>query len=106
MRYVSKPEEFENTEFVRRGEIEKKQREKQRAKEQVTALFALIQMIAEAIRDAGETGIPSGHLYAMMVHKVPLATYQYALGILKDAGAVTEQFHLLRWTGQCNIPTI
>lgn len=106
MRYISKPEQFENTEFIRRGEIEKKQRDQQRAKEQVAALLALIQMIAEAVRDAGDTGIPSGHLYAMMVHKVPLQSYQYALGILKDAGAVTEQFHLLRWTGQCNIPTI
>ena len=77
-----------------------------RAKEQVVALLALIQTIAEAVLDAGDAGIPSGHLYAMMVHKVPLATYQYALGILKDAGAVTEQFHLLHWTGQCNVPTI
>ncbi len=106
MRYVSKPEQFENTEFVRRGEIEKKQRQMGRAKEQVAALLALIQMIAEAIRDAGEAGIPSGHLYAMMVHKVPLSTYQYVIGILKDAGAVTEQFHLLCWTGKCPIPTI
>ena len=73
---------------------------------QVAALLALLQVLAEAIRDAKDAGIPSGHLYAMMVHKVPLATYQYAIGILKNAGAVTEQFHLLRWTGKCNIPTL
>ena len=79
---------------------------RKRAAKQVTALLGLVQIIAEAIRDAGDAGIPSGHLYAMMVHKVPLTTYQYALGILKDAGAVTEQFHVLRWTGKCPIPTI
>lgn len=106
MRYVSKPEQWEDTEFVRRGELEKKQRDKERAKEQVAVMLKLIGIVADAIREAGNAGIPSGHLYAMMVHKVPLQTYQYAIGILKDAGAVTEEFHLLRWTGQCTIPTL
>lgn len=106
MRYISKPEQWEDTEFVRRGELEKKQRDKQRATEQVAVMLKLIGIVADAIREAGDKGIPSGHLYAMMVHKVPLQTYQYAIGILKDAGAVTEEFHLLRWTGQCTIPTL
>lgn len=73
---------------------------------QVAAMLGLIQIVADAIQEAGPHGIPSGHLYAMMMHKLSLQTYEYAIGILKDAGAVTEQFHLLRWTGKCTVPTI
>jgi hypothetical protein len=74
--------------------------------QQVAAILRLIQSIADAIQEAGDRGIPSGHLYAMLMHKVSLQTYEYAIGILKDAGAVTEQFHLLRWTGKHTLPTI
>jgi hypothetical protein len=98
MRYVSKPEAFENTEFVRRGEIEKKQKEAARVQGQFKAMLSFAKIIEECIKDAGEAGIPSGHLYAAMMHKVGLETYQYAIGILKDAGVITEQNHLLRWT--------
>ena len=105
MRYISKPEQWEDTEFVRRGELEKKQRDKQRATEQVAVMLKLIGIVADAIREAGDKGIPSGHLYAMMVHKVPLQTYQYAIGI---SGTLRDRrvSPLLRWTGQCTIPTL
>jgi hypothetical protein len=73
---------------------------------QCTAMLTLIQLIADSIQEAGPSGIPSGHLYAMMMHKVTLETYNYAIGILKESGAVTEQFHQLRWTGKRTIPTI
>lgn len=72
----------------------------------VTAMLNFIRLVGEAIYEAGPAGIPSGHLYAMLVGKVSLDTYQYAIGILKDAGVVTEQSHLLRWTGQTRIPTL
>lgn len=67
---------------------------------QVAAMFNLIGIVADAIQEAGNRGIPSGHLYAMMMHKIDIHTYTFAIGILKDAGAVTEEFHLLRWTGK------
>lgn len=83
-----------------------KQCDKQRAAEQAAAMLKLIGIVADAIQEAGNRGIPSGHLYAMMMHKIDIHTYTYAIGILKDAGAVTEQFCLLRWTGKCTLPTI
>jgi len=69
-------------------------------------MLGLIQIIADTIQEAGDRGIPSGHLYAMMMHKISLETYHYAIGILKDSGAVSEAFDLLRWTGKRTIPAI
>jgi len=78
------------------------------AKEQkkCTTILRFIQIIVDTIQDAGPHGIQSGHLYAAMMHTVDLQTYTYAIDILKESGAVTEQFHLLRWTGKRTIPTI
>ena len=73
---------------------------------QCTAMLTLIQLIADTLQEAGTRGIPSGHLYAMMMHTIDLQTYTYAIDILKESGAVTEQFHLLRWTGKRTIPTL
>lgn len=74
--------------------------------QQFTAMLEFIRMIGDAIYEAGPAGIPSGHLYAMLVGKVSLDMYHYAIGILKDAGVVTEQSHRLRWTGQVKSPIL
>ncbi|HPC65305.1 MAG TPA: hypothetical protein P5175_06330 [Anaerohalosphaeraceae bacterium] len=102
MRYQSKTEQWENSEFIRRGEIEKKER----VKNQAAAMLRFIQIVADAIQEAGSHGIPSGHLYAVMMHKIDLRTYTYAIDILKESGAVTEQFHRLFWSGKRTIPTL
>jgi len=95
MRYQSKTEQ---------GEIEKKEQ----VKNQVAAMLMLrfIKIVADAIQEAGSHGIPSGHLYAVMMHKIDLRTYTYAIDILKESGAVTEQFHRLFWSGKRTIPTL
>lgn len=57
-----------------------------------------LQALAEIIRHHHE--IPSGHLYAKLMAKVTLEDYNRMIGILKNAGLVTETpAHLLRWNG-------
>jgi hypothetical protein len=77
-----------------------------KTEQHLAAMATFIKIIAEAIYEAGPTGIPSGHLYAAMVGRASIDTYQFAVGILKDAGAITEQFHLLRWSGRVDIQNL
>jgi hypothetical protein len=56
----------------------------------------LIQAIDEAVEVAGPDGIPSGHLYAiLMAGGVTLPAYDAALGVLKDSGRIQETGYLL-----------
>jgi len=99
MGFKTKTEIWEDTEFVRRGQIEAKQK-------QFKALIEITKIVGEFIEAAGTNGIPSGHLYAMLMGRMNIDTYNYIFGILKDAGVVTEQNHLLWWIGKITIPTI
>lgn len=63
----------------------------------VAAAFTATVAIAEAIRELGE--VPSGHLYAQLMTRMDLRTYQRIIETLKGAGLVSETAHLLRWTG-------
>jgi len=91
MGFKSKTEQWEDTEFIRRGQIEAQ-------KKQVVAILLFAKIVEEAVKDAGPNGIPSGHLYAAMMGRMNIDTYNYTIGLLKEAGAITEQNHLLRWT--------
>jgi hypothetical protein len=66
-------------------------------KDQRTAVVELIAAVAEVIRTAGE--IPSGHLYAAMMGKVDIHTYNAILSTLKGSKLVVEKNHLLTWVG-------
>jgi len=59
-----------------------------------TALI-LVTVIYEAIKEAGSEGIPSGHLYSMIMDKVSLEIYQEIISVLKDVGKITDSHHLL-----------
>jgi uncharacterized protein YutE (UPF0331/DUF86 family) len=50
----------------------------------------------EAIEGFGDEGVPSGCLYAIAMETMPLQTYQSLIGILKEAGLITESNHILR----------
>lgn len=65
--------------------------------EQRRAAIELVQTVAEVIRTAEE--IPSGELYAQMMGKIDLRTYERMIGMLKGAGLVEEKYHILRWVG-------
>lgn len=55
----------------------------------------LVQIIGRAIMDAGQ--IPSGQLYAAIMGKVSLETYQSVIGLLTRQGIIRNENHLLIW---------
>ena len=65
---------------------------------QTQAVKAALETIKEAIDAAGEQGIPSGHLYAMLMgFGCSLNQYQQLTAILIKEGKITQDgFHVLR----------
>lgn len=69
-------------------------------KRSVLAFVALAQIYLDAIGVKGSAGIPSGHLYAMVMGSgVSLETHQRVIALLKESGRVTEVNHLLKANG-------
>lgn len=66
--------------------------------EERNAVIALIKAILEAIREAGEKGIPSGHLYAVLMGKMSLSTYENIIASLKERGLIAESNNRLKTT--------
>ena len=64
----------------------------------VKAALAILRAVADAIRELGE--VPSGHLYAHLMSKLSLEQYEQVIGVLKQAGLITESSHLLTWVGK------
>lgn len=62
-------------------------------------------VMAEAIRDAGPRGIPSGHLYAAVMSVASLDAYNAILRVLQNKGWVRNSGHLLTWTGPAAPPS-
>lgn len=52
--------------------------------------------VQEIITGAGSQGIPSGHLYAMLMTYMDLQTYQTMIGLMVKAGGVILKGHVLR----------
>lgn len=67
------------------------------AKQNVKAALAQVQALAEAIRSLGS--VPSGKLYAVVMSHMSLDGYTQAIEVLKRAGLVKEECHLLTWIG-------
>lgn len=67
-------------------------------KEQLQAALCVLQAIAQAIREFGPQGVPSGELYATVMPLMSLRNYEAAIGQLKSLGVITEDAsHVLRW---------
>jgi predicted transcriptional regulator len=67
-------------------------------KEQIKAAIETLRAIADTIREAKR--IPSGTLYAVLMGKMSLETYEKIIGTLKNTGLVREtESHLLEWAG-------
>jgi hypothetical protein len=64
----------------------------------VKAALGILKAVADAIRELGE--VPSGHLYAHLMSKLSLEQYEQVIGVLKQAGLITESNHLLTWVGK------
>ena len=52
--------------------------------------------ILDAIRAAGDRGIPSGHVYAAVMGSMSLDTYNLIIGALVGAKKITNTNHLLK----------
>lgn len=68
-------------------------------KRAVRQQIALLQIIAEAVWEAGS--IPSGHLYAAMVGKVTLSAFESLVAQLCRTGLIRQNGYVLTWTGPC-----
>lgn len=60
------------------------------------ALLLLADALLGAVKEAGDQGIPSGHLYAMLCGKMSLELYQSIIDVLTEAGRITNKGHLLK----------
>lgn len=65
---------------------------------QVNAAVQIVVAVGQAIREA--KSIPSGHLYAHLMGRMNLETYNKVIGVLKNTGAVKEENHVLTWVGK------
>ncbi|MCK5346979.1 MAG: hypothetical protein KAR20_26400 [Candidatus Heimdallarchaeota archaeon] len=62
---------------------------------QKETLKEVILIIDDAIKEAGEFGIPNGHLFAMVMGVMSLELYQQIIAGMVDAGAITNKNNLL-----------
>jgi hypothetical protein len=65
---------------------------------QVKAAVQVVVAIGETIKELGS--IPSGHLYAQLMGRMSLDTYNKIIGVLVKTGAVKEEGYLLTWVGK------
>jgi hypothetical protein len=65
--------------------------------EEKKAAIGVLMAVGEAIRDFGS--VPSGELYAFLMDKLTLDQYNNVIRILKNAGLIKEEAHLLTWSG-------
>lgn len=62
------------------------------------AYVEVVKEVASAICQLGS--VPSGELYARSCMSfMSVDAYQRVIDVLKQAGVVTEQYHLLTWVG-------
>jgi len=64
--------------------------------DQIKATIAVLDILYSSIQEAGTQGVPSGHLYAMLMGKLSLNQYEQLISVLVKSGKVTNQHHLLR----------
>ena len=66
------------------------------------AAFARVKPVLDAIQEiitaAGPQGVPSGHLYAMLMGYMDLNTYQTMIDLMVKAGGITLTNHVIRST--------
>jgi hypothetical protein len=63
------------------------------------ALQLLIAGISDAVRDSGPGGIPSGTVYAAVMHICDINLYNAIIQQMVEEKMLTSSNHLLVWTG-------
>ena len=71
--------------------------------EEIKAGVEVLRAVADAIRELKQ--VPSGHLYARLMGYMDLAAYERIIGVLKNAGLVREENHLLIWVEPAQTPS-
>lgn len=66
-------------------------------KDEVKAALSTLMAVGEAIRDLGS--VPNGTLYAQLMGQLSLESYTKIIDLLKKTGLVSEDNHVLTWTG-------
>lgn len=59
------------------------------------SLKSLLDTLQEIIAATGKRGLPSGHLYAMLMGHMDIDTYQKLIDLMVEAGGVTLKNHVL-----------
>ena len=65
--------------------------------EQIKAVLDVMVAVTELIRVAGE--VPSGEIYARLMDRMDIHTYDAMISKIKRTGLVEEKNHLLIWVG-------
>jgi hypothetical protein len=58
--------------------------------EQVAAVIEVLHAIAEVVKAAGPQGIPSGHLYAMLLGHLSLRQYELCIDKLISSNVIKQ----------------
>jgi len=66
--------------------------------EKMKAAVAILKVVASTIKELGS--IPSGHLYAQLMSKMSLNSYQGMIGTLQRLGIITISNDLITYTGK------
>jgi hypothetical protein len=66
-------------------------------KEEVKAGLSAVMAVGSAIRDLGS--VPNGRLYAELMGQLSQESYNKVIDLLKRTGMVSEDNHVLTWTG-------
>lgn len=69
-------------------------------KQLLEALDGIVDWIEAASNASPLGGIPSGELYAILMGKIDIHTYQTVIGVLQQEGYITVKNHLLKSTGK------
>jgi hypothetical protein len=64
-------------------------------KEQLIGALRVMDVIVDCIKEGGDNGIPSGHLYAHLMGSMRLETYEKMIGMLIEAGRIKRSNHVL-----------
>lgn len=69
----------------------------QPTKEQIRAYLEATITMTETIREL--KSVPNGHLYALVMSKISLESYNKVIATVKKTGLVKESNHVLTWVG-------
>lgn len=68
-------------------------------KDQIAAGFEIVALVGQLVKHAPNGEIPEGELYARLMDKFSLNSFNSIISTLVKAKAIERKNHLLRWIG-------